>query len=98
MTGPVCSIEDRSRDNKKQMAAPRLQEPAKKALATLDREWDRLTAHRDYPMISLDSNAAERMIHGPVVTRKTPAAPATRTPPGSPPSSGPSPRPPRWQA
>ena len=55
---------------KKQMAAPGLQEPAKKALATLDREWDGLAAHRDYPMISLDNNAAERMIRGPVVTRK----------------------------
>ena len=42
------------------MAAPGLQEPAKKALATLDREWDGLAAHRDYPMISLDNNAAER--------------------------------------
>ena len=37
---------------KKQMQAPGLQEPAKKALATLDREWDGLTAHRDYPMVS----------------------------------------------
>jgi len=54
----------------KQMAAPGLQEPAKKALATLDREWDGLVAHRDYPMISLDNNTAERMIRGPVVTRK----------------------------
>jgi transposase len=40
---------------KKQMAAPGLQEPAKKALATLDREWDGLAAHRGYPMISLDN-------------------------------------------
>lgn len=55
---------------KKQMTAPGLQEPAKKALATLDREWDGLTAHRDYPMISLDNNIAERAIRGPVVTRK----------------------------
>ena len=55
---------------KKQMAAPGLAEPAKKALATLDREWDGLTAHRDYPMVSLDNNAAERQIRGPVVTRK----------------------------
>lgn len=53
-----------------QMAAPGLQEPAKKALATLDREWDGLAAHRDYPMISLDNNAAERAIRRPVVTRK----------------------------
>ena len=35
----------------KQMQAPGLQEPAKKALATLDREWDGLAAHRDYPMV-----------------------------------------------
>jgi hypothetical protein len=42
---------------KKQMAAPGLQEPAKKALATLDREWDGLAAHRDYPMIGLDNYA-----------------------------------------
>jgi transposase len=52
------------------MAAPGLQEPAKKALATLDREWDGLIAHRDYPMISLDNNAAERALRRPVVTRK----------------------------
>jgi transposase len=47
-----------------------LQEPAKKALATLDREWDGLAAHRDYPMVSLDNNAAERALRRPVVTRK----------------------------
>ena len=70
---------------KKQMAAPGLQEPARKALATLDREWDGLAAHRGYPMIGLDNNAAERMIRGPVVTRKNAGAPATGTPPGTPP-------------
>lgn len=53
-----------------QMAAPGLQEPAKKALATLDREWDGLAAHRGYPAIGLDSNPAERAIRRPVVTRK----------------------------
>jgi transposase len=52
------------------MTAPGLQEPAKKALATLDREWDGLIAHRGYPMISLDNNAAERALRRPVVTRK----------------------------
>lgn len=53
-----------------QMAAPGLQEPAKKALATLDREWDGLAAHREYPMISLDNNVSERALRRPVVTRK----------------------------
>lgn len=47
------------------MAAPGLQETAKKALATLDREWDGLAAHRDYPMISLDNNSAERALRRP---------------------------------
>jgi hypothetical protein len=55
---------------KKQIAAPGLAEPAKKALATLDREWEGLAAHRDYPMVSLDNSAAGRIIRGPVVTRK----------------------------
>jgi len=55
---------------KEQMKAPGLAEPAKKALATLDREWDGLIAHRDYPMAGLDNNLAERTIRGPVVTRK----------------------------
>jgi transposase len=55
---------------KKQMAAPGLQEPARKALATLDREWDGLAAHRGYPVIGLDNNPAERAIRRPVVTRK----------------------------
>jgi transposase len=55
---------------KTQAQAPGLAEPAKKALATLDREWDGLIAHRDYPMASLDNNIAERTIRGPVVTRK----------------------------
>ena len=55
---------------RQQMAAPGLQEPAKKALATLDREWDGLAAHRGYPMVSLDNNAAERALRRPVVTRK----------------------------
>jgi transposase len=55
---------------KKQAQAPGLAGPAKKALATLDREWDGLAAHRGYPMVSLDNNTAERAIRGPVVTRK----------------------------
>jgi len=54
----------------RQMAAPGLQEPAKKALATLDREWDGLIRHRGYPMIGLDNNPGERAIRKPVVTRK----------------------------
>jgi Transposase IS66 family len=55
---------------KKQAQAPGLAEPAKKALATPDRKWDGLAAHRGYPLVSLDNNIAETAIRGPVVTRK----------------------------
>jgi hypothetical protein len=59
---------DRRRRNK-EMAVPGLQEPAKKALATLDREWDGVIAHRNYSMTGLD-NTAERAILGPVAAGK----------------------------
>ena len=53
------------RDAEEAVSAPGLAGPAKKALATLDREWDGLVAHRDYPMIGLDNNAAGGMIRAP---------------------------------
>lgn len=43
---------------------------AKKVLATLDREWEGLAAHRDFPDIDLDNNTAERVLRTPVVGRK----------------------------
>jgi transposase len=43
---------------------------AKKVLATLDREWDGLIRHRDFPDISLDNNPAERALRNPVIGRK----------------------------
>src|SRR5260370_1011665 len=66
--GAAIPVIDETR--KEQAKGPGLAEPAKKALATLDREWDGLLAHRDYPMAGLDNNLAERTIRGPVVTRK----------------------------
>ena len=54
----------------KQMASPGLQAPARKALATLDREWDGLARHREFPELPLDNNTAERALRGPVVGRK----------------------------
>lgn len=51
---------------KKEMAVPGLQEPAKKALATLDREWGGLIAHRDYPMIGQRRETPGRLRTGPV--------------------------------
>ena len=43
---------------------------AVKVLATLDREWDGLARHREFPELPLDNNTAERALRGPVVGRK----------------------------
>jgi len=43
---------------------------ARKALENLNREWDGLAAHRDFPDIDLDNNSAERALRTPVVNRK----------------------------
>ena len=43
---------------------------ARKVLATLEREWDGLIRHRDFPDISLDNNPAERALRNPVIGRK----------------------------
>lgn len=53
-----------------QAAIYSLRPAAKKVLATLDREWAGLAAHRDFPDIDLDNNAAERALRTPVVGRK----------------------------
>lgn len=62
-----------------QMAMPGLQEPAKKALATLGREWAGLTAHRAYPQVSLDNNLAERTIRKAVIIRRNAGGSRTDT-------------------
>ncbi|MGH3180687.1 MAG: IS66 family transposase, partial [Streptosporangiaceae bacterium] len=54
-----------------QGASPDLLHPAAaKVLATLDREWDGLARHRDFPDLPLDNNTAERAIRTPVLGRK----------------------------
>jgi transposase len=55
---------------REQAAMPGLHPAAKKVLATLDREWDGLARHRDFPDIALDNNPAERALRTPVVGRK----------------------------
>ena len=53
-----------------QAANAHLMHPAAvKVLATLDREWDGLARHREFPELPLDNNAAERALRGPVVGR-----------------------------
>ena len=55
---------------REQAALYSLHPAAKKVLATLDREWDGLARHRDFPDIALDNNPAERALRTPVVGRK----------------------------
>jgi transposase len=55
---------------REQMRGPGLHPRAAKVLATLDREWDGLAAHRDFPLLPLDNNTAERALRTPVVGRK----------------------------
>jgi transposase len=54
-----------------QSSHPDLLHPAAaKVLATLDREWDGLARHREFPELALDNNTSERALRGPVVGRK----------------------------
>ncbi len=54
-----------------QTTHPDLLHPAAaKVLATLDREWDGLARHREFPELALDNNHSERALRGPVVVRK----------------------------
>ena len=59
------------RERHAQAATAHLMHPAAvKVLATLDREWDGLVRHREFPELPLDNNSAERALRGPVVGRK----------------------------
>ncbi|MFZ0160559.1 MAG: IS66 family transposase, partial [Kineosporiaceae bacterium] len=55
---------------RQQMTGPALHPAAAKVLATLDREWDGLARHRDFPDLPLDNNVSERALRTPVVGRK----------------------------
>jgi hypothetical protein len=57
-------------ERKAQAALPCLHPAAAKVLATLDREWEGLARHRDFPELPLDNNTSERALRGPVVGRK----------------------------
>lgn len=59
---------DRARTE--QARAPGLVPAARKVLDTLDREWDGLVRHRDFPDLALDNNTAERALRTPVIGRK----------------------------
>jgi transposase len=51
-------------------ADPRLRQPCRKVLTSLQEHWSGLTRFVDDPRIPLDNNASERQLRGPVVGRK----------------------------
>ncbi|MGH3965982.1 MAG: IS66 family transposase [Egibacteraceae bacterium] len=53
-----------------QASDPATPAAAAKVLATLDREWQGLARHEQYPDAPLDNNTAERALRNPVVGRK----------------------------
>lgn len=53
-----------------QMADPSLSVIAKEELAKMEREWEGLARHGEYPEADLDNNCSERALRGPVVIRK----------------------------
>jgi len=65
-----AALADIDTARREQAAAPGLHPAARKVLATLDREWDGLARHLDFPDIDLDNNIAERSLRTPVVGRK----------------------------
>src|SRR5216683_92336 len=66
-----AALEDIDAHRRIQGRRPDLLHPAAaKVLATLDREWDGLARHREFPGLPLDNNTAERAIRTPVAGRK----------------------------
>jgi transposase len=57
-------------DTARHDGGPGLHPAARKALDTLNREWDGLARHADFPDLPLDNNTSERALRGPVVGRK----------------------------
>jgi len=57
-------------ERRAQAARPGLHPAAAKVLATLDREWEGLARHKEFPDLPLDNNAAERALRRPVIGRK----------------------------
>jgi transposase len=57
-------------ERRAQARQPGLHPAAAKVLATVDREWEGLARHKEFPQLPLDNNGAERALRNPVVGRK----------------------------
>ena len=64
----ILSAMDAAR--KSETANSTLHPAAAKVLATLDREWEGLSRHEEFPELPLDNNPAERVLRNPAVLRK----------------------------
>ena len=55
---------------RKELANPKLRQPCRKVLTSLQEHWSGLALFVDDPRIPMDNNASERQARGPAVARK----------------------------
>jgi len=53
-----------------ELADPKLREPCRKVLTSLQEHWSGLTVFLDDPRVPLDNNRAERLLRNPAMGRK----------------------------
>ena len=54
----------------RELSDPKLREPSRKVLLSLQEHWDGLVRFVDDPRIPMDNNGSERRVRGPAVGRK----------------------------
>ncbi|MGQ0604325.1 MAG: IS66 family transposase [Anaerolineales bacterium] len=63
-------IEHMRQRRDQELSQPKLRQPQRKALHSLQEHWKGLTVFVDHPEVPMDNNEAERRERGPVVARK----------------------------
>lgn len=64
------AVDGMSKQATDELADPKLREPCRKALQSLQSHWSGLTVFVDDPKIPMDNNASERTVRGPAMGRK----------------------------
>jgi transposase len=65
-----AQVEHMRQRRETELAEPKLREPQRKVLTSLQEHWSGLTVFVDHPEVPMDNNKAERCHRGPVVARK----------------------------
>lgn len=63
-------VQEMERRATEELADPKLREPCRKALESLQTHWSGLTRFVEDPKIPMDNNASERTVRGPAMGRK----------------------------